>query len=127
MNHVIIDTDMGRSLKLVNAMPANKVLFTAELLVLSEKDTVKVNETDLKYYTFKYNDAQDCLVLGDGELFNHSDDPNVGYKLMDWAGNGRKVMVFYTLRHITSGEELFIDYGADADVDVKSYTVNLVG
>lgn len=126
MNYVIHDyEDMGRGLKATQSIQTDKVLFTAELLVLSPNDTVKVNETDLKYYTFKYNDEQDCLVLGDGELFNHSAAANVGYKLMDWGNQGRKVMVFYTLRPIEAGEQLFIDYNADVRVNTNEYTVNL--
>lgn len=127
MNHVIKDygPTMGRGLELIYDMPANKVLFTAELLILSPADTIKVNETDLKYYTFKYDDTRDCLVLGDGEIFNHSDTPNVSYKLMDWGNTGRLVMCFFTARHIKAGEQLFIDYNADIKVDVSKYTVNL--
>lgn len=118
--------EFGRGLYAQLDLKEGKLLFTAELLVLSQNDTVKVNETDLKYYTFKYNDTQDCLVLGDGEIFNHSDQPNMGYKLLDWGDTGRQVMAFYILRDIPAGEQLFIDYSSDIKVNASAYTVNLI-
>jgi SET domain-containing protein len=115
--------EMGRGLYAAQDLQQNRILFTAELLVLSENDTIKVNETDLKWYTFKYTDKQDCLVLGDGEIFNHSDMPNVGYRLIDY--DDRQVMAFYLLRDVSTGSQLFIDYGADIAVDTSKYTVNM--
>ena len=94
-----------------------------ELLVLNTDDTRVVNTTELKHYTFKYNETQDCLVLGIGELFNHSDTPNVSYHLEDKVENGitRKVMAFRLLKPVTKGEQLFIDYNADVKVNTEEY------
>lgn len=112
--------EMGRGLyAAIGGIQEGKILFQAELLVLSEQDTKVVNTTDLQYYTFKYSETQDCLVLGDGEIFNHSDTPNIGYKLENYQG--RKVMVFYALTNIEHGEQLFIDYNADTKVNTTSY------
>lgn len=117
--------EMGRGLYAHYDLKPNIILFTAELLVLSPEDTKIVNQTDLKYYVFKYNDTQDCLALGDAEIFNHSDNPNIGYQLKDW--DGRKRLFFYTLREIKRDEQLFIDYNADVLVDTTQHKVNLVG
>jgi SET domain-containing protein len=111
--------EMGRGLYALTDLDAGKILFSAELLVLSPDDTIKVNETDLKYYTFKYNDTQDCLVLGDGEIFNHNDTANIGYRLVD--SDGRKIMLFYTLSPILAHDQLFINYSADIAVQTESY------
>jgi hypothetical protein len=124
MYHLQTTTEFGRGLYATWTINKNTILFTAELLVLNPADTIKVNETDLQYYTFKYTDTQDCLVLGDGEIFNHSDIPNTCYKLIDF--DGRKVMAFYTLRDISQYEQLFIDYSADTKVKTQDYTVNLM-
>ncbi len=78
-----------------------------------------INQTELQFYTFKYSDKQDCIVLGDGELFNHSDEANIGYKLMDY--DGRQVMVFYTLAPISRDAQLFTNYAQDVVVDVAEY------
>lgn len=103
---------------------SDSLVEVCELLVLSQIDTPIVNSTDLKYYTFKYNENQDCLVLGIGEIFNHSDTPNVKYELKDIGG--RKMMVFTALRTIEQDEQMFIDYNSDVEVDTSKYTVNLV-
>lgn len=125
MKHYLMNTtEFGRGLYACHEIPANTLLFTAELLVFNPKDTIKVNETDLKWYTFKYNENQDCLVLGDGEIFNHSDIPNVSYKLIDF--DSRKVMAFHTTRPIETHEQLFIDYSADVQVETKEYKINMI-
>ena len=115
--------DMGRGLYAFTDLEKGKVLFQAEVLVLSANDTIKVNQTDLQYYTFKFNETQDCLVLGDAELFNHDNSPNVGYTLQEH--DGRKVMVFYMLKDVDKDMQLFINYSADCAVNVSNYTVNL--
>lgn len=126
MNYFIKNTEeFGRGIYAAYDLEANKILFTAELLVFGAADTIKVNETDLKWYTFKYNETQDCLVLGDGEIFNHSDTPNAKYKLIDF--DGRKVMAFYLTKAIQQGDQIFIDYGDDVKVDATQYTTNMIG
>lgn len=120
---VTIFKGMGRGVVVAAGdyfIPSNSKIMVCEILVLSTKDTVVVNTTDLQHYTFKYNKTQDCLVLGDGEIFNHSDTPNVSYRLKNKYG--RKVMVFTALRDLFPGEQLFIDYNADVKVNVLSYT-----
>ena len=114
---------MGRGVQAITTMMVGEIIVACELLVLSETDTPIANQTELQHYTFKYNDTQDCLVLGHGEIFNHDDQPNVKYDLMDFTQGGqtRKMMVFTALRTIHAGEQLLIDYGADIKVDVQSY------
>ena len=111
--------EMGRGVYANYDIIAGELIEVAEILVLSKEDTVKVNGTALKHYTFSYNFDQDCLVLGNGEIYNHSDAPNVKYSIETLYG--RKVMVFRALCPIKVGEQLFIDYSADAFVDVNEY------
>lgn len=120
---------MGRGIIAERDIRLGEIITNCELLVLSPDDTIKVNETDLQWYTFTFdkNSKQDCLVLGDGEIFNHSDEANVLYGLIDW--NGRKLMRFQAARDIKKGEQLFIDYRADVDAVnnvLENYTVNLI-
>jgi SET domain-containing protein len=115
----------GRGVYAAYEINKGSILEKEELLVLSPEDTLKVNDTDLNMYTFKFNDTQDCLVLGKGELYNHSDDANVHYKLM-WEYD-RHVMVFYAVKPIQEGEQLFIDYSLDRDVNISTYNKNLIG
>jgi hypothetical protein len=127
MLHYIKHTDeFGRGVYALHDLPAGLVLFEAELLVLSPSDTEAVNKTDLQFYTFKYSEAQDCLVLGDGELFNHDKAPNAAYALVYCPVRLRSFMQFVTLKPITKDEQIFIDYEADAQVDSSRYTKNLI-
>lgn len=124
MKNVTMFADMGRGLESSQLILKDSIVECSELLVLSEVDTKKVNETDLKYYTFKYNDKQDCLVLGLGEIFNHSDTPNVDFSIE--LVNGREMMVFRALKPIKQGEQLLIDYNHDIKVNTDLYKVNLI-
>src|SRR5665213_853956 len=109
--------EFGRGLYATRAIYANEIVEVAEILVLSQEDTIKVNETDLKWYTFVYDKAagQDCLVLGNGEIFNHSNTPNVKFSLVQYGS--RLKMVFTSTKDIPEGEQLFIDYESDTQVD----------
>jgi len=117
---------MGRAVIAEKDFKLGDVVTNCELLVLDKKDTANLNSnTDLQYYTFTYDKTtgQDCLVLGDGEIFNHDDNANTLYGLIDW--NGRKLMRFQAARDIMKGEQLFIDYRADVETcDVESYLNN---
>jgi hypothetical protein len=114
-----VSPEMGRGLYADILIPAGTVVCIAELLVLSEQDTSAINQTSLKYYTFKHSDTTDCLVLGDGEIFNHSDDSNVSYSLVSL--DDRQVMEFRTLCDVEHGSQLFINYTSDIEVDVDGY------
>ena len=127
--HVMMTEQYGRGVFAMKNIDPIKLIESAEILVLNEHDTQLLNnQTELKDYTFTFDDKRDCLVMGIGEMFNHSDDPNVSYQLM--SINGRFKMLFYTTRPIKAGEQLFIDYNADVKESFTSkpntYTTNLV-
>lgn len=126
--YVRLTKDMGRGVFADRDFKVGEVITHCELLVLSPEDTVKVNQTNLEFYTFKYSPTQDCLVLGDGEIFNHADSPNVSYEIVtitDSVGT-RSLMKFTTLKPILQDEQMFIDYGADVSVDATKYRTNLI-
>ncbi len=127
MIKVIYTEESGRGLYATQDIQANECIIICEILLLNEEDTIKVNNTSLKYYTFKFDTNRDCLVLGLGEIFNHLDDANVNYNLV--YHDNRFFMEFRSNTIINKGEQLFIDYTADSDVDVSSYikTKSLVG
>jgi len=126
MYYIDTSTEMGRELIASHDIKAGTIVTRCEILVLSQEDTLTLNNlTDLKCYTFTFDSNRDCLVLGDGELFNHSSEPNVGYTLTQYEN--RSVMVFVSVRDIKAGEQLFIDYSADvSEIDIDKYTVNLI-
>ena len=49
------------------------------------------------------------LPLGCGSIFNHSDDHNTEY----WHDTERDLIVFHTIRDVSAGEQLFINYGKE--------------
>lgn len=120
---------MGRGVFADRDFKAGELICYCELLVLNSTDTELFEETDLRYYTFRYNDTQDCLVLGDGELFNHNDRENVAYELVTIpdAIRPRTLMKFTTTKPILQDEQMFINYSADIPVDTTQYQINLVG
>lgn len=126
MYHITTSKEMGRELTASHDIKAGTVVTRCEILLLNENDTITLNQiTDLKCYTFTFDSNRDCLVLGDGELFNHSSKPNVGYTLTQYEN--RSVMVFVSTRDIKAGEQLFIDYAADvSEIDIDKYSVNLI-
>lgn len=119
--------EFGRGLYASKIILPGETIMVCELLVLSAEDTPKVNQTELQFYTFKYTETQDCLCLGLGEIFNHSDTANVTYRLIE--ADGRKMMLFEATTFITSGAQLFINYAADTSVNTEEYikTPSLIG
>lgn len=130
MYYVRMTKDKGRGVFANQDIKTGDVITNCELIVLDKADTILVEDTSLKYYTFKYNSTQDCLVLGDGEIFNHSNKPNVSYNLItitDSLGS-RKIMQFKALRPILQDEQMYIDYAADEPkTKVGEYCLNLMG
>jgi SET domain-containing protein len=134
--YIKMTEEFGRGVYAERSITEGEVVEIAEVLLLSEQDTWAVNQTGLKDYTFvvsenldyTFTDNQDCLVLGNGELYNHSATPNVKYELINL--NGRKQMYFTALRDIKPDEQLFIDYNADTKRQVivgdEKYTTNLL-
>ena len=73
----------------------------------------KNTDEALKDYVFMWSSHMpeaSAVVLGNGMIYNHSDDPNVGYKqsLKD------KVFKFLTINDVNKEEELLISYGTDS-------------
>ena len=49
------------------------------------------------------------LPLGWGSIFNHADEHNTEY----WHDTERDLIVFHTIKNVSAGEQLFINYGKD--------------
>jgi SET domain-containing protein len=121
---VSIYEGMGRGVMALQHMHAGDAIAICEVLPLNPRDTATVQLTELKYHTFVYNDVQDCLVLGLGDIFNHSNDANASYKLEDYAG--RKMMVFTALKTIYAGEQIFTNYNQDIAVNTDAYIIGII-
>lgn len=60
-------------------------------------------------YEFLWRTGVGGVVLGYGSIYNHSYEPNARYD----RDFDRREMVFSTLREITPGEEITINYNGD--------------
>lgn len=127
MYYLKLTDEFGRGLYAERTILKGQTIMRCELLVLSPEDTIVVNKTALQYYTFTYNDDQDCLVLGDAEIFNHASGANVEFHLEQIKD--RKIMVFKALDDIATHSQLFINYESDSKVNALEYITqkSLVG
>ena len=97
----------GRGVFTADYIPKDTLIEICPVLVLSNEDREKIHQTFLHDYYFLWDDQgkQAAIALGYGSLYNHSDTPNIAW--VDWVDN---VKIFYALRDIKKGEELFFNY-----------------
>jgi hypothetical protein len=111
--------EFGRGIYTITPISKGSVIAQCEIIVMDEQSSFIVSDTCLVNYVFKFKDNQDCIVLGEGSLFNHKEVPNVAFKLE--TINNRSLMVFYALDTIKPDEQLFINYSQDTAVDTDKY------
>ena len=97
------------------------VIEIAEILPLSPEDTIVINNTNLRVFTYALNEYQDCVVLGNGCLYNHNDTANASYAIEQV--NDRHCMVYKATELIQHNEQIFINYLQDADVDLELWGI----
>lgn len=103
--------DKGRGVFTDKFIEKGSIVEIAPVIVLNEKDTEKVHETALYYYSFMWSDdnKKAAVVLGYGSIYNHSYSPNCEYKTF----YEDRLVHFVSLRDIEAGEELTINYNHD--------------
>jgi len=72
----------------------------------------------LERYVFEYNKDHVALALGNGSLYNHSENANAFCEIDD----EKKILVVRSLRDIKKGEEITINYGYSAE-DKKRFHI----
>jgi SET domain-containing protein len=102
----------GRGLISKKFIQKGTILDIAHVLLISNKDEEKIRETLINRYTFEWKDPnngsdyQAALAMSPCEFMNHSYNPNVAYE----KNYKEKTIKFYTVKDITPGEELTINY-----------------
>ena len=101
----------GRGVFTDKFIEKGSIIEIAPVIVLDEKDTEKVHETELYYYTFMWSDdnKKAAVILGYGSIYNHSYEPNCRYETY----YEDRLIHFITLCDIEAGEELTINYNHD--------------
>lgn len=102
----------GRGVFATQAIRKNTVVERAPLIVLDEADTKMVRDSNvLVYYDFSFNEQFSAIAGGYGSFYNHSTTPNV-----DWeVDQENEEIKYWATRAIKKGEQLFINYGYDAN------------
>lgn len=105
----------GRGVFALTQMPAGLLLETSPVIVMSAADRAHIDQTPLHDYIFIWGQAEDqcAMALGYIALYNHAPVSNCEY-IMDYTNNTISVV---TVREISAGEELFINYNGDWNDD----------
>ena len=103
----------GRGVFTKRPIPAETLIETAPVIVLSPEDRAKIEDTGLYYYIFEWGDNTDYGAVGLGyiSIYNHESPSNCEY-LMDYS---QKTISIVTMREVAAGEELTINYSAGWD------------
>ena len=109
---VISECEFGHGIFTTRFLPADTTLEECPYLKIRSDECAGA----LDDYVFNLETAEEngdtdvySLVLGWGSLFNHSDRHNTEY----WHDTDRDLIVFHTVRDVSAGEQLFVNYGTE--------------
>ena len=102
---------MGRGIFTSRNIKSQTVVEIAPVIVMESSDRKLIDQTLLHDYIFEWGGKkkQCCMALGWIPLYNHSYQSNCEYE-MDFEHDSISIK---TVRFITEGEELFINYNGD--------------
>jgi len=111
-NIVISTCAFGHGIFTTKAIPADTTLDECPYLRISADECADT----LDDYVFNLEPSEEdgdsevySLVLGWGSLFNHSYEHNTEY----WHDTDRDLIVFHTIKKVSAGKQLFVNYGKD--------------
>jgi hypothetical protein len=97
LNDIFIDDagKKGRGVFTKRPIPAETLIETAPVIVLSPEDRTKIEDTGLYYYIFEWGENTDYGAVGLGyiSIYNHESPSNCEY-LMDYAQKTISIQVF---------------------------------
>ncbi|MBC7949512.1 MAG: SET domain-containing protein-lysine N-methyltransferase [Chitinophagaceae bacterium] len=101
----------GRGVFTNQSIDEGVIIETAPVIVMSRDDRRLLDQTLLHDYIFEWGPKNEkcCMALGYVPVYNHSYQSNCEYE-MDFDNETIRVK---TVRFITPGEELFINYNGD--------------
>lgn len=95
----------GRGVFAKRTIRKNDLIEACQVLIMPQKDWKKIEKTFLAYYVFEWGFKDVALALGNGSLYNHSENPNCR-----WSPEG-ETLQYRAERTIHKGEEICINYG----------------
>lgn len=106
------DKKFGRGVFASKLIKSKTLVEISPLIVIPPEDSPKIEKSILNNYVYEFKDGL-AIALGIGSLFNHSDKPNLIWKI----SKKNQSIYFWTSKDIHPGEQLFIDYGYDPLTD----------
>ena len=105
----------GRGIFTEALLPAETIVETAPVIVMDAAERKLLDQTRLHDYIFEWGeDSQQCaMALGWIPIYNHAVPANCEY-FMDFEAD---IIFIKTVRDISPGEELFVNYQGDFDND----------
>jgi SET domain-containing protein len=105
----------GRGIFTEVLLPAETIVETAPVIVMEAPERKLLDQTRLHDYIFEWGeDSQQCaMALGWIPIYNHAVPANCEY-FMDFEAD---IIFIKTVRDISPGEELFVNYQGDFDND----------
>lgn len=102
---------MGRGVFTAEAIDTGIIIERSPVIIMQAEERKLLDQTLLHDYIFEWGELKDkcCMALGYVPVYNHSYQSNCEYE-MDYD-NG--LISIKTIRLITAGEELFINYNGD--------------
>jgi uncharacterized protein len=114
---IALTKQKGRGVFARESIPPDTVIEIAPVIVMSGADRKLLDQTLLHDYIFEWGEKSDqcCMALGYVPVYNHSYQSNCEY-VMHFK---KEIITVRTVREITAGEELFINYNGDWDKEDK--------
>lgn len=115
--HVGNSGTKGRGVFTSEVIKAGTIVEVSPVIVMKKEDREHLDKTLLHDYIFEWgpNNDQCCMALGLIPIYNHSYGSNCEY-FMDFEEENIMVK---TVRDISKGEELTINYNGDWDDEAK--------
>lgn len=109
--------EKGRAVFTNDALETGTLLETAPVIVMTGEERKLIDQTRLHDYIFVWGDANDqcAMALGWIAMYNHSYSSNAEY-YMDYE---TEQMFVKTVRPITAGEEVTINYNGTWNDETK--------
>ncbi|KAJ6557398.1 cytidine deaminase-like protein, partial [Mycena vulgaris] len=100
----------GRGVFAARAIASHTVVEISPVILLTKEEYETHGRfTSLDEYTFKWKNGSRAVALGLGSLFNHSNFPNVSYKI----DSSTDSIHYTTTRNVEPDEEMCIYYGSN--------------
>lgn len=111
MNKIIVGKSPvhGKGIFATQQLGIQDVVEECNMIILPKSDEEYIQCTELNNYYFEWGDNKIAIALGNGSLYNHSPNPNAQF-VRDMK---RGLLVVSTIKPITKGEEIFVNYLTD--------------